>query len=103
MWARRRGKLDRPLFAIHVGAVARSDIPILVAINPDVELVFVREVDDRLRGLAGTKCSRMTERSGRTNSPPLNAVIGSWSCRSSINVFMPSGGRPLVIVNAMPA
>ena len=44
---------------------------------------------------------RRTERSGRTNSPPLNAAIGDRTWRSSMSAFIPLGGRPLVMVKAI--
>jgi hypothetical protein len=39
---------------------------------------------------------------GPHEQPPLNAVIRSWSGTSSINAFMPGGGRPPVIVTRAP-
>ena len=40
-------------------------------------LCFVNVSMTARAALAETRCSRMTERSGRTTNPPLNAVIGS--------------------------
>src|SRR5207244_10605250 len=48
-----RGKLDRPLFSVHVGPMARWDKPVLIAIDPDVELVFDQDVDHGLYRLVG--------------------------------------------------
>src|SRR5438874_279579 len=49
-----------------------------------------------------TRCSS-TERSGRTNIPPLNAAIGVVRASGWINICIPRGGRPLVIANWIPA
>ncbi len=48
------------------------------------------------------RCS-ITDMSGRTNSPPLNAAMGSASSSGSTSIAMPLGGRPLVIANLIPA
>ena len=50
---------------------------------------------------AVTKLCVITDKSGWTSTPPLNTATGSVMPRGSINIFMPSGGRPLVIVNAI--
>src|SRR6266566_2491801 len=51
---------------------------------------------------SGSGRSSTTERSRRTIMPPLNAAIGAFSPRGSINMRMPRRGRPLVIKKAMP-
>src|SRR5215475_14846315 len=35
--------------------------------------------------------------------PPLNAAIGDFSLSASVSIAIPRGGRPLVMVNSMPA
>ena len=47
-----RRKLDGPFFAIHVWGVTRSDAPIRVGVDPDIERVFRQDVDHRLHRLA---------------------------------------------------
>src|SRR6266850_619575 len=51
----------------------------------------------------GTKLCCNTDKSGLTNTPPLKAASGSLSCNGWISAFIPSGGRPLVMVKAMSA
>ncbi len=41
--------------------------------------------------------------SGFTSRPPLNAATGVVMPSGSISIDMPSGGRPLVTANAIPA
>src|SRR5579872_6562190 len=48
-----RGKFDSPLFSVDVGAMARWYKPVLIAIDPDVELMFDQNVDHRLYRLTG--------------------------------------------------
>ena len=52
------------------------------------------------RSLGMTRCS-ITDMSGFTNSPPLNAAMGVSIARGSINIAMPLGGRPLVSAKRM--
>src|SRR6185437_8866983 len=47
------GKLDSPFFTVHVRTMTRRNIPILIAINPDIELLFGQDVDHGLYRLAG--------------------------------------------------
>src|ERR1700744_705137 len=45
----------------------------------------------------------MTDRSGRTNTPPLKPAIAPSSLSGSISMLMPRGGRPLVKASVTPA
>ena len=61
---------------------------------------------DRITSAAtsgASSCFDIGVRSGLTTTPPLNPAIGSVISNGSISIFMPRGGRPLVIPNRMPA
>ena len=64
-----------------------------------------QDVDDRLAAACAGDQVFANDREIRPHDQPAvecrNRVLGGR--RSSINVFMPSGGRPLVIVKAIPA
>ena len=44
----------------------------------------------------------MTVQSGWTKTPPLKPAMGVSRCRASLIIFMPRGGRPLVMAKRMP-
>ena len=43
-----RRELDGPFLAVHVRAVTLVDEPVVAPVNPDVELVLLDDLDDRL-------------------------------------------------------
>src|ERR1043166_2195474 len=47
------GKLDRPLFTVHVWTMTRRSKPVFIAINPDVELMICQDADHGLHRLRG--------------------------------------------------
>ena len=78
--------------------MARWDKPVLIAINPDVELMIGQHVDHGLYRLAGQQVFANNGKIGPHEQTAAKCRDWGLKLKSSINIFMPRGGRPLVIV-----
>jgi hypothetical protein len=98
-----RGReLHWPLLTGDVGTISVSHQPVLFGVQPTIEFVANDRRDHSGREIRRQEVLVITDKSERTCTPPLKAAIVSVRANASISIFIPRGGRLLVMVKVCP-